>query len=265
MTRAPEATGKLCYGCSKVWLLEMNSNPALHTNCNALKGIIPTVVNETLDLVIEIFTKIQKRQSILPLESQGHFVLLYSGTASDIRLSRASKRRTSLHSFQNHRPQPEISTSTSASNSTNTTSSCSGSHLTEKQPPKALEKVPKGETKGETAGPPEGLFLAPCSPTSHPTFPSSRSSPSPSASSWPTPSLRRTAPKPSPQPQAVAATMHSPKTKRPPTVALKPRSLVYLKSPCSFSSKGQQEKHSPLYMRCFGVFLPIPWIELLFC
>ncbi|XP_042335782.1 LOW QUALITY PROTEIN: inactive polyglycylase TTLL10 [Sceloporus undulatus] len=145
----------------KVWLLEMNSNPALHTNCNALKGIIPTVVNETLDLVIEIFTKIQKKQSILPLETQGHFVLLYSGAASDIGLSRASKSRTSLHSFQNHRPQPEISTSTSASNSTNTTSSCSGSHLTEKQPPKALEKVPKGEAKGETAGPPEGLSLAP--------------------------------------------------------------------------------------------------------
>lgn len=26
----------------------MNANPALHTNCTALKNIVPTVVNETL-------------------------------------------------------------------------------------------------------------------------------------------------------------------------------------------------------------------------
>ncbi|XP_024903611.1 inactive polyglycylase TTLL10 [Pteropus alecto] len=32
----------------KVWLLEMNSNPALHTNCEVLKEVIPAVVMETL-------------------------------------------------------------------------------------------------------------------------------------------------------------------------------------------------------------------------
>ncbi|XP_077620074.1 inactive polyglycylase TTLL10 isoform X2 [Crocuta crocuta] len=32
----------------KVWLLEMNSNPALHTNCEVLKEVIPGVVMETL-------------------------------------------------------------------------------------------------------------------------------------------------------------------------------------------------------------------------
>ncbi|XP_021099108.1 inactive polyglycylase TTLL10, partial [Heterocephalus glaber] len=32
----------------KVWLLEMNSNPALHTNCDVLKKVIPSVVMETL-------------------------------------------------------------------------------------------------------------------------------------------------------------------------------------------------------------------------
>ncbi|NXG59924.1 TTL10 polyglycylase, partial [Hemiprocne comata] len=32
----------------KVWLLEMNANPALHTNCRALKDIIPAVVYESL-------------------------------------------------------------------------------------------------------------------------------------------------------------------------------------------------------------------------
>ncbi|NXU81278.1 TTL10 polyglycylase, partial [Oreotrochilus melanogaster] len=32
----------------KVWLLEMNANPALHTNCRVLKDIIPPVVYESL-------------------------------------------------------------------------------------------------------------------------------------------------------------------------------------------------------------------------
>lgn len=32
----------------QVWLLEMNSNPALHTNCEVLKEVIPGVVIETL-------------------------------------------------------------------------------------------------------------------------------------------------------------------------------------------------------------------------
>lgn len=33
---------------AQVWLLEMNSNPALHTNCEVLKEVIPRVVMETL-------------------------------------------------------------------------------------------------------------------------------------------------------------------------------------------------------------------------
>jgi D-alanine-D-alanine ligase-like ATP-grasp enzyme len=32
----------------KVWLIEVNVNPALHTNCEALKEAIPPVVEETL-------------------------------------------------------------------------------------------------------------------------------------------------------------------------------------------------------------------------
>ncbi|NXI40103.1 TTL10 polyglycylase, partial [Galbula dea] len=32
----------------KVWLLEMNANPALHTNCKVLRDIIPAVVYESL-------------------------------------------------------------------------------------------------------------------------------------------------------------------------------------------------------------------------
>ncbi|KAM9370141.1 inactive polyglycylase TTLL10 [Phaethornis superciliosus] len=66
----------------KVWLLEMNANPALHTNCSVLKDIIPPVVYESLDLVLEVFNKRLKGQSVLPLETLSHFVLLYHEAAA---------------------------------------------------------------------------------------------------------------------------------------------------------------------------------------
>ncbi|XP_029013265.1 protein polyglycylase TTLL10 isoform X2 [Betta splendens] len=62
----------------KVWLLEMNCNPALHTNCEVLKEVIPNIVVETLDLTQEIFNKCRLRQKIFPLASQSEFVLLYN-------------------------------------------------------------------------------------------------------------------------------------------------------------------------------------------
>eukprot|EP00071_Canis_lupus_P041033 XP_022274590.1 inactive polyglycylase TTLL10 isoform X1 [Canis lupus familiaris] len=46
----------------KVWLLEMNSNPALHTNCEVLKEVIPGVIVETLDLALETFQKSLRNQ-----------------------------------------------------------------------------------------------------------------------------------------------------------------------------------------------------------
>ncbi|XP_039732725.1 inactive polyglycylase TTLL10 isoform X2 [Pteropus medius] len=65
----------------KVWLLEMNSNPALHTNCEVLKEVIPAVVMETLDLALETLQKSLRSQKMLPLLSQRHFVLLHNGEA----------------------------------------------------------------------------------------------------------------------------------------------------------------------------------------
>ncbi|KAK2885605.1 hypothetical protein Q8A67_016442 [Cirrhinus molitorella] len=63
----------------KVWLLEMNCNPALHTNCEVLKDVIPQTVTEALDLTLEIFSKSCCGLKLLPLNSQRDFLLLYSG------------------------------------------------------------------------------------------------------------------------------------------------------------------------------------------
>ena len=38
-----------------VWLLEINVNPALHTHCHVLDDVIPPIVAEALDIVIEVF------------------------------------------------------------------------------------------------------------------------------------------------------------------------------------------------------------------
>ncbi|XP_010134571.1 PREDICTED: inactive polyglycylase TTLL10, partial [Buceros rhinoceros silvestris] len=83
----------------KVWLLEMNANPALHTNCRVLRDIIPAVVCESLDLVLEVFNKCLKGQSVLPLETLCRFVLLYHEDAADLGQKQAWKLRTGRQNY----------------------------------------------------------------------------------------------------------------------------------------------------------------------
>uniref|UniRef100_A0A8C3ICU0 Tubulin tyrosine ligase like 10 n=1 Tax=Chrysemys picta bellii TaxID=8478 RepID=A0A8C3ICU0_CHRPI len=122
----------------KVWLLEMNANPALHTNCAVLQDIIPTVVNGTLDLALEIFNKSLKGQRILPLRTQSHFVLLHNGGTSEAG-PRSSKTRNALGISRNQRSLTE-----------------STSHLA-RHSPKAAEKPPKkpSDSGENTISPPQ--------------------------------------------------------------------------------------------------------------
>lgn len=64
----------------KVWLIEVNVNPALHTNCEALREVIPGVVEETLHLSIECFDKSRKNQALMPLQTLKGFQVLHCGT-----------------------------------------------------------------------------------------------------------------------------------------------------------------------------------------
>ncbi|XP_059511653.1 protein polyglycylase TTLL10-like isoform X2 [Stegostoma tigrinum] len=63
----------------EIWLLEMNANPSLQRHCEVLKTVIPKLVYEALDVVLEIFKKCSKRLHVLPLQSQKEFVLIYNG------------------------------------------------------------------------------------------------------------------------------------------------------------------------------------------
>ncbi|XP_051518099.1 protein polyglycylase TTLL10 isoform X1 [Myxocyprinus asiaticus] len=83
----------------KVWLLEMNCNPALHTNCEVLKDVVPRTVTETLDLTLEIFNKSCCGLKLLPLNSQRDFVLLYSCETTPI-TNQKQKTAGSLSTFQ---------------------------------------------------------------------------------------------------------------------------------------------------------------------
>ncbi|XP_029973787.1 protein polyglycylase TTLL10 [Salarias fasciatus] len=91
----------------KVWLLEMNCNPALHTNCQVLKEVVPRTVAEALDLTLEIFNKCRLRQKILPLASQREFVLLYNGalTPRSVPACRKSNGNAEFHQKPAQRTQ----------------------------------------------------------------------------------------------------------------------------------------------------------------
>ncbi|KAL2103596.1 hypothetical protein ACEWY4_000464 [Coilia grayii] len=105
----------------KVWLLEMNCNPALHTNCKVLKEVVPHTVTETLgrrhicahhtdskcfaDLALEIFEKCRCRMKLMPLASQKDFVTLYRGDE----VPTANRRSKTTQPLQLQQP-PKTST-----------------------------------------------------------------------------------------------------------------------------------------------------------
>ncbi|KAI8500344.1 protein-glycine ligase, elongating [Branchiostoma belcheri] len=66
----------------KVYLLEINVNPALHTNCEVLQDVIPALVEETVHVTLDTFEKSRKNQSILPLTSMKNFQMIYNGDPS---------------------------------------------------------------------------------------------------------------------------------------------------------------------------------------
>lgn len=66
----------------QVYLLEMNTNPALLTNCSVLEQVVPETVKEMMDMTLEVQEHYQSTTSPirLPLKSQNNFRCIYNAT-----------------------------------------------------------------------------------------------------------------------------------------------------------------------------------------
>ncbi|XP_033113737.1 uncharacterized protein LOC117114242 [Anneissia japonica] len=87
----------------QVYVLEINCNPALHTNCEVLKQVLPPMIEETLDIAIEVFGKNSKNKAVNPIQSVRRFIQLYN--ADNSRHATATSRPKSL-SPTRARPTP---------------------------------------------------------------------------------------------------------------------------------------------------------------
>ncbi|XP_065141235.1 protein polyglycylase TTLL10 [Paramisgurnus dabryanus] len=127
----------------KVWLLEMNCNPALHTNCEVLKEVIPSTVTETLDLAFEIFNKCCCGSKLLPLNSQRDFVLLHDGESTAVGKQRhkttgpllnLNSKGSSTHNNANKTHTSAATTTTPTWKSSNRFTKCPINHATKETP-----------------------------------------------------------------------------------------------------------------------------------
>ncbi|XP_076597811.1 protein polyglycylase TTLL10 [Chaetodon auriga] len=146
----------------KVWLLEMNCNPALHVNCEVLKEVIPSTVVETLDLTLEIFNKCRLRQRILPLATQREFVLLYNGVDPPEPVLVGSKSDTNSDCNQRSTKKTELRRCKSGTE---------GKIMSPASPDSSVTVLASGEGRG-------GSKSCHCPATSTPTSPLHQSSPS---------------------------------------------------------------------------------------
>ncbi|CAF3145895.1 unnamed protein product [Rotaria sp. Silwood2] len=91
----------------KVWLIEINVNPALTTNTNTLVQAIPPVVKESILLSIECFEKIRHNQKIFPLKSIKGYKCIYNELERKGSLPYIEQRRAASSS-PNTRKLPPI-------------------------------------------------------------------------------------------------------------------------------------------------------------
>ena len=65
-----------------VYLIEINVNPALATNCKVLDQVIPPIVMESIDISLEIWEKTRRGLPICPIHSRQNMEVLYNETLS---------------------------------------------------------------------------------------------------------------------------------------------------------------------------------------
>ena len=64
----------------KVYLIEVNVQLSLTTNCQVLDQVIPPMVYESIDVVMEIWEKTRRGVPINPIQSRRNMEVLYNET-----------------------------------------------------------------------------------------------------------------------------------------------------------------------------------------
>ncbi|XP_019627906.1 PREDICTED: protein polyglycylase TTLL10-like [Branchiostoma belcheri] len=158
----------------KVYLLEINVNPALHTNCEVLQDVIPALVEETVHVTLDTFEKSRKNQSILPLTSMKNFQMIYNGDPSlhlpkmppargaeaPIPRSQVTPRKTKSAAPPRRRPvitKPPGEGGTTETNSTDTKATTATSNSVKTtQPTKPAASSTAQDTASKTSTAPDG-------------------------------------------------------------------------------------------------------------
>lgn len=60
----------------KVWLIEVNVNPAMHTTCGVLQELIPNLLHSTLDVTIDVFERLRHGKALPDLDKYGFYEVL---------------------------------------------------------------------------------------------------------------------------------------------------------------------------------------------
>ena len=66
----------------KVWLIEINVNPAITTNTDTLIKAIPPAIEEGIQIAIECFEKIKTNKKLLPLTAQKGYTIIFNETTA---------------------------------------------------------------------------------------------------------------------------------------------------------------------------------------
>ena len=62
----------------KVWLIEINVNPAITTNTDTLIKAIPPAIEEGIQVAVECFEKTKSNKKLLPLQSQKNYMIIFN-------------------------------------------------------------------------------------------------------------------------------------------------------------------------------------------
>ena len=66
----------------KVWLIEINVNPAITTNTDTLIKAIPPAIEEGIQIAIECFEKSKANKKLLPLTAQKNYTMIFNETTA---------------------------------------------------------------------------------------------------------------------------------------------------------------------------------------